>query len=82
MHTVLPGLRDVYSAHEQTAMRVSEGPVLEVLVAAQREMDGEIRGGRVLLDTSAGGLTRDAVLGTACERAFVETTVFPAVHTS
>ncbi len=37
VHTVLPGLRDVYSAHEQTAMRVSEGPVLEVLVAAQRE---------------------------------------------
>jgi hypothetical protein len=79
---VLPCLQAVYAAHERTATPVNEGPVLEVLVAARRTAAAEIGGGRMLLETSARGLTRDAELGPEIERAFAETGVLPAVRTS
>ena len=48
--TVLPRVGGVYEAHLRTGSPVSEGSVLEVLVEACRELAGEIRGGRALLE--------------------------------
>ena len=80
--TVLPLLQAVYGAHGRTASPVSEAPVLEVLAGAHRELSGEISSGRALLEASEGGVARDPALGAALERAFLETSVFPAVRTS
>ena len=82
VQTVLPRLQAVYAAHGHTATPVSEAPVLEVLAAAQRVVGGEVVVGRALVEGTAEGLTRDAVLGEALERAFAATSVFPAVPTS
>jgi hypothetical protein len=82
VETVLPRLQGVYAAHLQSATPVSEGPVLEVLARAHGDLAGEIRRGGLLLEASANGLTRDAALGAAIERAFDEIDVFPAVHPS
>ena len=79
VQTVLPRLRAVYAQHRRTASPVSEGPVLEVLTAALQDLSAEISGGRTLLRESPGGLQRDAALGPKVERAFAETSVFPAV---
>ena len=59
---VLPGLLGVYGAHLRTASPVSEAPVLEVLAGAQRSWAAEIASGRVLLEGSPEGLTRDGAL--------------------
>jgi hypothetical protein len=81
--TVLPRLQAVYGAHRRTATPVSEASVLEVLTGAHRDLTGEISGGRSLLEAFAEGLlTRDGPPGSEIERAFGETRVFPAVHTS
>jgi hypothetical protein len=80
--SVLPGVQGVYGAHLRTASSVSEAPVLEVLAGAHRELADEIRRGDALLEASADRLTRDAALGAEFERAFSETGVFPAEHTS
>jgi hypothetical protein len=82
VEALLPRLQSVYGRHGQTASPVSEASVLEVLTGAHRGLAAEISGGRALLEGSADGLTRDAALGRRIERAFDETDVFPAVHTS
>jgi hypothetical protein len=79
VQTVLPRLRAVYAQHRRTASPVSEGPVLEVLAAALQDLSAEISDGRTLLQGSPGGLQRDAALGPDVERAFADTSVFPAV---
>jgi hypothetical protein len=80
--TVLPCLRRVYEAHLRTGSPVSEGSVLEVVVEARRELAGEIRGGKALLEglPEASGAGRE--LGEEIERAFDATRVFPAVRPS
>jgi hypothetical protein len=80
--TVLPRLRGVYGAHLLASTQASEGPVLEVLTGALRDLSGEIRRGGLLLEGAANGLTRDAALGATIERAFDEIDVFPAVYAS
>ncbi len=80
--TVLPRLLGVYGAHLASATPVSEGPVLEVLVGAHRDVAGEISRGGALLRASAEGLTRDGALDAEIERAFDQTSVFPAVPAS
>jgi hypothetical protein len=82
VETVLPRLQAVYGVHRQTGSPVSEGSVLEVLMAALRDLAAEIGGGRALLEGSAAVITRDDALKQALERAFAETGVFPAVPTS
>jgi hypothetical protein len=82
VQSVLPRLRAVYGLHRRTASPVSEGSVLEVLAAALGDLTAEIRSGRALLQGSPEGLTRDAALGPDIERAFAETSVFPAVPAS
>jgi len=79
VQTALPRLRAVYAQHRRTASPVSEGSVLEVLTAALQDLRAETSAGRTLLQGSPGGLTRDAALGPDVERAFAETSVFPAV---
>jgi hypothetical protein len=79
VQTALPRLRAVYAQHRRTASQVSEGSVLEVLTAALQDLRAETSAGRTLLQGSPGGLTRDAALGPDVERAFAETSVFPAV---
>ncbi len=84
---VLPALDAVYAAHLRTASPVSEGPVLEVLAGAHREVPAEIRGGRALmkgLGERAGRRIRRAARnsGEFFERVFNETGVFPAVRPS
>jgi hypothetical protein len=79
---LLPCLRAVYAVHLGTASPVAEAPVLEVLAGAGGDLAAEIRGGRTLLEGSAGRVTRDAALGARIERAFDETDVFPAVPPS
>ena len=82
VEAVLPCLQAVYEVHGQTATPVSEGSVLQVLAGAHRDLAAEISGGRILLEDSANGLTRDAALGPEVKRAFAETRVFPAVPAS
>ena len=82
VEAVLPRLQGVYAAHWNTAMPVSEAPVLEVLAAAQRAVAGEVGVGRALVEGTGEDLTRDAALVAELERAFAATSVFPAVHTS
>jgi hypothetical protein len=79
---VLPALHRAYGAHLRAAPAVSEAPVLEVLVRAHREVGGEIRGGCALLERFPGGAEQAAPLMRACERAFAEAAVFPAVRPS
>ena len=47
-----------------------------------QELTAEVSTGRALLREGPEGLTRDAALGPAVERAFAETSVFPAVPAS
>jgi hypothetical protein len=82
VQTVFPRLRAVYAGHRRTGSPVSEGSVLEVLRAAEQELAAEIGSGRALLEGAADGLTRDAALEAGLERAFAETSVFPAVPAS
>lgn len=82
VQTALPRLRAVYALHRRTVSPVSEGSVHEVLTAALQDLSAEISGGRTLLQGSPEGLTRDAALGPDVERAFAETSVFPAVSPS
>ncbi len=81
VETVLPCLGRVYEAHEATAAAVSEGPVLEILVRARRELAGEIRGGGALPGL-AGASKRGSQLRADIERAFDTTRIFPAVRAS
>jgi hypothetical protein len=81
VETVLPCLGRVYEAQEATAAAVSEGPVLEVLVRARRELAAEIRGGGALPGL-AGASKRGAKLRADIERAFDATRIFPAVRAS
>ncbi len=80
--TVLPRVGGVYEAHLRTGSPVSEGSVLEVLVEARRELAGEIRGGRALLEGLAEASGQGRGLGAEIERAFDATRVFPAVRPS
>ncbi len=82
VETVLPRLRGVYGAHLLASTPVSEGPVLEVLVGAHRDLAGEISRGGSLLRDSAEGWARDRALDAEIERAFEQTSVFPAVPAS
>ena len=82
VQSVFPRLRAVYGLHRRTASPVSEGSVLEVLATAQQELAAEISSGRALLRESPEASTRDAALGPDVERAFAETSVFPAVPAS
>jgi hypothetical protein len=82
VRTVLPRLDMVYLAHLASATPVCEAPVMDVLGEAHRLLSGEIEHGRPLVEESAGALQRGVGLGDACERAFEETHVFPAVRPS
>jgi hypothetical protein len=82
VRSVFPRLRAIYGLHRSTASPVSEGSVLEVLAEAQQDLTAEISTGRALLAGGPEGLTRDAALGSHIERAFAETSVFPAVPAS
>jgi hypothetical protein len=82
VQSVLPRLGGIYGLHRRTASPVSEGSVLEVLAVAQQDLTAEISTGRALLSGGPEGLTRDAALGPQIERAFAETSVFPAVPAS
>jgi hypothetical protein len=82
VQSVFPRLRAIYGLHRRTASPVSEGSVLEVLAEAQQDLMAEISTGRALLQGGPEGLTRDAALGPEVERAFAETSVFPAVPAS
>jgi hypothetical protein len=83
---VLPALDAVYAAHLCEASPVSEGPVLEVLAGAHRELPAEIRGGRTLIKGLGGGpddrSDGHAKFGEFFERVFNQTGVFPAVRPS
>ena len=83
---VLPALDAVYSTHMRAASPVSEGPVLEVLAGAHREVSAEIRGGRTLMRGLGEGLDEGsdgyAKFGEFFERVFNQTGVFPAVRPS
>ena len=80
--TVLPRVGGIYRAHLGSASPVSEGSVLEVLVGARRELAGEIRGGKALLEGLPEAAGQGRTLGDAIERAFDDTRVFPAVRPS
>ena len=82
VQSVFPRLRAVYGLHRRTSSPVTEGSVLEVLAAAHQNLTAEISSGRGLLQESPEALTRDAALGPDVERAFAETSVFPAVPAS
>ncbi len=82
IETVLPRVGGVYESHARTGRPVSEGPVLEVLGQARRELAGEIRSGRTLLQGLGRGSRRQEVLEADIERAFDVTRVFPAVRPS
>jgi hypothetical protein len=82
VQSVLPRLRAIYGLHRRTASPVSEGSVLEVLAVAQQDLTAEMSTGRALLQGGPVSLTRDAALGPDIERAFAETSVFPAVPAS
>jgi hypothetical protein len=82
VQSVFPRLRAIYGQHRRTASPVSEGSVLEVLAEAERDLTAEISSGRAVLAGGPEGLTRDAALGPQIERAFAETSVFPAVPAS
>jgi hypothetical protein len=82
VQSAFPRLRAIYGLHRRTASPVSEGSVLEVLAVAQQDLTAEISTGRALLQGAPEGLTRDAALGPQIERAFAETSVFPAVPAS
>ena len=82
VEAVLPRVGGAYEAHLRTASPVSEGSVMELLVAARRELAGEIRDGTALLDGLPQGAGPVQELAGAIERAFDSTSVFPAVRTS
>ena len=82
VETVLPRVAGVYGAHAWSCSPVSEGSVLEVLVGAQRELAGEIRGGTVLLEGLPRASGQGRELREEIERAFDAARVFPAVRTS
>jgi hypothetical protein len=82
VHVAFPRLQAVYARHGRTGSPVSEGPVLDVLMAARLELEAEIGGGRGLLEGAGEGLTRDEALESGLERAFAGTGVFPAVPPS
>ena len=82
VETVLPRVAGVYGAHASSGSPVSEGPVLEVLVGAQRDVRGEIRDGTVLLEGLPRASGQGRELREGIERAFDATRVFPAVRTS
>jgi hypothetical protein len=81
--TVLPWLAETYGRHAAAASPVSEAPVLEVLREARQAVEGEIRGGRSLLER---GGTRPFVTArtnvTILGQPFEEISVLPAVHPS
>ena len=79
---VLPRLAAVYEAHLRTASPVSEGPVMEDLVAALRAAAAEIRGGRALLEALPGRSEAAGMLRAELQQAFERTNVFPAVRPS
>jgi hypothetical protein len=82
VRTVLPRLDVAYLAHLASATPVCEAPVMDVLAAAHHLLRGEIQDGRALTQGSASVLQRGVDLGDAYERAFEETSVFPAVRPS
>jgi len=55
IEVLLPRLLAVYDAHRRGPNPVSEASVLEVLVAAHRDLAGEISVGRALLEASTSG---------------------------
>jgi hypothetical protein len=55
VEVLLPRLQAVYDAHRRCPNPVSEASVLEVLVAAHRDLAGEISRGRTLLGGWTGG---------------------------
>jgi hypothetical protein len=81
--TVLPRVGEVYRQHAAVALPVSEAPVLEILVEARRAVEGEIRGGRYLLERGgAEALVTARTIVTILGQAFEEICVLPAVHPS
>jgi hypothetical protein len=82
VETVLPRVGGIYEAHLRSGSPVSEGSVLEVLAEARREVAGEIRGGRALLEGLPEAPRGGPRLGVEIERAFDAARVFPAVRPS
>lgn len=82
---LLPALVAIYDTHGRVASPVSEGPVLEVLAGAHREVVAEIRGGGSLIGgfgPDQDGRARAANDRETFERLLNWTSVFPAVRTS
>ncbi len=84
---LLPRLSGIYGAHLRSASPVAEAPVMEVLAGARRVMEGEIRGGRSLLEgfpdrLEGKGAELGSKVGERVERAFDDFGVFPAVRPS
>jgi hypothetical protein len=82
---LLPALAAIYDTHLRSASPVSEGPVLEVLAGAHREVAAEARGGGTLIggfrpggDGPEGSVTIRQIF----ERLLNESGVFPAVRPS
>ncbi len=81
--TVLPWVGETYARHAAAASPVSEAPVLEVLMEARRAVEGEIRGGRSLLERGGTGpLVTARTNVTILSQPFEEISVLPAVHPS
>jgi hypothetical protein len=80
--TVLPGVGGLYEAHLRQTSPVSEASVIEVLVEARRAVEGEIRGGRSLLQGRPAAAETTAELAGILERAFNDIRVFPAAPAS
>jgi NAD+ synthetase len=82
---LLPALAAIYDTHRRAASPVSEGPVLEVLVAAHRELLAETRGGGALIggfEAGADGPGGSVNLRQTFEQLLNQSGVFPAVRPS
>ena len=76
--TVLPWVGGVYGSLLTLATPVSEGPVMEVLAEARREVSAEIQGGRTLLDRFAERGKPSRRLAEVFKRALAAKRVSPA----
>jgi hypothetical protein len=79
---VLGSLDTAYAGHLETASAVSEGPVVEVLVAARHALAAERASGQALLRGMQPAGEDGPPLGDDFERAFGEMGIFPAVRPS
>jgi hypothetical protein len=80
VETVLPWVGGVYGSHLAVATPVNEGSVMEVLVEARRDGQGEIEGGLSILGRLPEAGKPSGHLGKQFKRAFAPKGVSPAVR--